>query len=111
MKHRCASVSLLLLSLVSSCGDGKVIRYGETRVTRTIDTNLPEEDPSGYPDNPVVTPPPVFPCPYKSISGCPDLGADGGPVDAFGSPEADASSEAQADDPSSETQGDGAMAE
>jgi|SRR5882724_4455505 len=111
MKHRCASLSLLLVSLVSACGDGKGVWYGETKVTRTIDTNLPHDDPTSYPDNPVVTPPPVFPCPYKSISGCPDLGADGGSVDASGSPEANGSSEAQADDGSSGAQADGAMAE
>ena len=32
---------------------------GETKVTTTIDTNLPVEDPSAYPDNPIVSTPPI----------------------------------------------------
>ena len=32
--------------------------FPETKVTTTIDTNLPTEDPSSYPDNPLISPPP-----------------------------------------------------
>jgi len=32
---------------------------GETKVTTTIDTNLPREDSSAYPENPIISVPPV----------------------------------------------------
>jgi len=32
---------------------------GETKITTTVDPNLPTEDPSGYPDNPIISVPPV----------------------------------------------------
>ena len=31
---------------------------GETNITTTIDTNLPSEDPSAYPENPIISVPP-----------------------------------------------------
>jgi hypothetical protein len=33
---------------------------GETKITVTVDPNLPSEDPSAYPENPVVSVPPVI---------------------------------------------------
>ncbi|HKQ70709.1 MAG TPA: hypothetical protein VJT73_15290 [Polyangiaceae bacterium] len=32
---------------------------GETKVTTTVDPNLPKEDPTAYPENPVISVPPV----------------------------------------------------
>lgn len=36
---------------------------GETKITTTVDPNLPNEDPSAYPENPIVSPPPVIASP------------------------------------------------
>jgi hypothetical protein len=36
---------------------------GETKITTTVDPNLPSEDPSVYPENPVVSVPPVIASP------------------------------------------------
>jgi hypothetical protein len=46
---------LALSTLVFSCGNDA----GPTKVTETIDPNLPREDPASYPESPIVSVPPV----------------------------------------------------
>jgi hypothetical protein len=38
---------------------------GETKTTTTIEANLPNEDPSAYPDNPIFSVPPVTASPFR----------------------------------------------
>ena len=38
---------------------------GETKITTTVDPNLPTEDPSAYPENPIISVPPVTASPFK----------------------------------------------
>jgi len=49
----------------NQCIGEEAVLFGETKVTTTIDTNLPKDDPSSYPDNPIVSVPPVTASPYK----------------------------------------------
>jgi hypothetical protein len=49
----------------NQCIGEEAILFGDTKITTTIDTNLPHEDPSSYPDNPIVSIPPVIASPYK----------------------------------------------
>src|SRR5262245_9019965 len=60
----------LLVFAALSCGDatGQFSRVH-------IDPNLPREDPTSYPDNPVVSVPPVIACPFEARNGCPDVWA------------------------------------
>ena len=43
----------------NQCIGEESVLFGETKVITTIDQNLPHEDPSSYPDNPIVSVPPV----------------------------------------------------
>ena len=38
---------------------------GETKITTTVDPNLPTEDPSAYPENPIISVPPVTASPIR----------------------------------------------
>src|SRR5918911_795429 len=38
----------------NQCIGEEAVLFGETKITTTIDPNLPHEDPSSYPDNPIV---------------------------------------------------------
>jgi len=44
----------------NQCIGEEAVMFGETKVVTTIDTNLPTEDSSSYPENPIVSSPP--PC-------------------------------------------------
>jgi hypothetical protein len=57
--------------LVASCGDARGGPIGP----RTIDPNLPAEDPVSYPDYPIVVVPPVIACPVDPPHDCRDAGA------------------------------------
>jgi hypothetical protein len=47
----------------NQCIGEEAVLYGETKIVTTIDPNLPHEDPSSYPDNPIVSmPPPCASC-------------------------------------------------
>jgi len=48
----------------NQCIGAESVLFGETKVVTTIDQNLPHEDPSSYPDNPVVSVPPVTASPF-----------------------------------------------
>ena len=48
----------------NQCVGEESVLFGETKVVTTIDPNLPHEDPSSYPDNPIVSVPPVTASPY-----------------------------------------------
>jgi hypothetical protein len=49
----------------NQCIGEESVLFGETKVVTTIDQNLPHEDPSSYPDNPIVSVPPVTASPYQ----------------------------------------------
>src|SRR5258706_8203288 len=69
------SALLFFVFFGASCGGGA------GRTGRSIDINLPHDDPSSYPDNPILTVPPTTACPYKAVGGCPaerDAGVTGG---------------------------------
>jgi hypothetical protein len=69
---RVPTLLFLLAPVLASCSSN-----GGTGPFRlSIDPNLPREDPSSYPDNPVVSAPPVFPCPFEppNCLGPPDSG-------------------------------------
>jgi hypothetical protein len=47
----------------NQCIGEEAVLFGETKIVTTIDPNLPHEDPSSYPDNPIVSiPPPCASC-------------------------------------------------
>jgi hypothetical protein len=47
----------------NQCIGEEAVLYGTTKVITTIDPNLPNEDPSSYPDNPIISmPPPCTSC-------------------------------------------------
>ena len=47
----------------NQCIGEEAVLYGETKIVTTIDPNLPHEDPSSYPDNPIISmPPPCASC-------------------------------------------------
>jgi hypothetical protein len=47
----------------NQCIGEEAVLFGETKIVTTIDPNLPREDPSSYPDNPIVSmPPPCASC-------------------------------------------------
>jgi hypothetical protein len=47
----------------NQCIGEEAVLYGDTKVVTTIDPNLPNEDPSTYPDNPIISmPPPCASC-------------------------------------------------
>lgn len=47
----------------NQCIGEEAVLYGATKVVTTIDPNLPKEDPSTYPDNPIISiPPPCASC-------------------------------------------------
>lgn len=47
----------------NQCIGEEAVLYGETKIVTTIDPNLPTEDPSSYPDNPIISmPPPCASC-------------------------------------------------
>jgi hypothetical protein len=69
--------------LVASC----TVEYGEGKITPTIDPNLPREDPASYPDDPIVSVPPVIACPTDSLNNCQDAGAAAD--DSPGAPDGD----------------------
>jgi hypothetical protein len=47
----------------NQCIGEEAVLYGETKIVTTIDPNLPNEDPSTYPDNPIISmPPPCASC-------------------------------------------------
>lgn len=48
----------------NQCIGEESVLFGETKVVTTIDQNLPHEDPSSYPDNPIVSVPPVTASPF-----------------------------------------------
>ena len=48
----------------NQCIGEESVLFGETKVITTIDQNLPHEDPSSYPDNPIVSVPPVTASPF-----------------------------------------------
>jgi hypothetical protein len=43
----------------AQCIGEEAVLYGETKVVTTIDPNLPREDPSTFPDNPIISVPPT----------------------------------------------------
>ena len=52
-----------LAAEANQCIGEEAVLFGETKVVTTIDPNLPHEDPSSYPDNPIVSmPPPCASC-------------------------------------------------
>jgi hypothetical protein len=93
--------ALVLLASVAACGNGGPgFRHGIT-----IDPNLPHEDPSNYPENPVVSVPAVVACPYKATNACPDAGM-------IDSPEAAAAERSEpVDDAPTETSSDASVDE
>jgi hypothetical protein len=63
--------------------------FGETKPT--LDTRVPTEGPSSYPDDPIVSVPPVITCPSDSLDACGDAGGfDAGDDDPEGAGEAGA---------------------
>jgi hypothetical protein len=47
----------------NQCIGEEAVLFGETKVVTTVDPNLPHEDPSSYPDNPIISiPPPCASC-------------------------------------------------
>jgi hypothetical protein len=47
----------------NQCIGEEAVLYGETKIVTTVDPNLPHEDPSSYPDNPIISvPPPCASC-------------------------------------------------
>jgi hypothetical protein len=47
----------------NQCIGEEAVLFGETKIVTTIDPNLPHEDPSSYPDNPIISyPPPCASC-------------------------------------------------
>ena len=47
----------------NQCIGEEAVLFGETKVVTTIDPTLPHEDPSSYPDNPIISiPPPCVSC-------------------------------------------------
>ena len=47
----------------NQCIGEEAVLFGETKVVATIDPTLPHEDPSSYPDNPIISiPPPCVSC-------------------------------------------------
>jgi hypothetical protein len=62
---------LALFVLVFSCADGA--GAGSTKVTETIDPNLPREDPASYPDYPIVSTPSVFDTADASVDAATDV--------------------------------------
>jgi hypothetical protein len=47
----------------NQCIGEEAVLFGETKIVTTIDPNLPHEDPSSYPSNPIVSmPPPCASC-------------------------------------------------
>lgn len=52
-----------LAAEANQCVGEEAVLFGETKVVTTIDPNLPNEDPSSYPDNPIISiPPPCASC-------------------------------------------------
>ena len=49
----------------NQCIGEEAVLFGETKITTSIDPNLPHEDPSSYPDNPIISVPPVIASPYQ----------------------------------------------
>ena len=49
----------------NQCIGEEAVLFGETKITTTIDPNLPRDDPSSYPDNPIISIPPVIASPFK----------------------------------------------
>ena len=52
-------------SEANQCIGGGELFIGETKTTMSVDPNLPGEDPSAYPDNPIVSVPPVSASPFR----------------------------------------------
>jgi hypothetical protein len=48
----------------NQCIGEEAVLFGETKITTTIDPSVPREDPSSYPDNPVVSVPPIVSSPF-----------------------------------------------
>jgi len=47
----------------NQCIGEEAVLFGQTKIVTTIDPNLPREDPSSYPDNPIISmPPPCASC-------------------------------------------------
>jgi hypothetical protein len=49
----------------NQCIGEEAVLFGETKITTQVDPNLPHEDPSSYPDNPIISVPPVISSPYR----------------------------------------------
>jgi hypothetical protein len=43
----------------NQCIGEEAVLFGQTKIITTIDPNLPREDPSSYPDNPIISMPPL----------------------------------------------------
>jgi hypothetical protein len=48
----------------NQCIGEEAVLFGETKITTTIE-GVPHEDPSSYPENPIISIPPVIASPYK----------------------------------------------
>jgi hypothetical protein len=52
-----------LAAEANQCIGEEAVLFGETKIVTTIDPTLPHEDPSSYPDNPIISmPPPCASC-------------------------------------------------